>query len=85
MNRWLFGLSFHVDTCIRQNRRYFFLNIDDDFGLPEAIGKPVILLAEFLVLYPQRIPGRFPFVPFSRAQGPDDYAAIALTSPSVEI
>jgi hypothetical protein len=26
------------------------LNVDDDFGLPEAIGKPIILLAEFLVL-----------------------------------
>jgi hypothetical protein len=33
------------------------LNVDDDFGLPEAIRKPFVLFAEFLVLSFERVAG----------------------------
>jgi hypothetical protein len=31
------------------------LNINNDFGLPEATGKPRILLAELIILCPERL------------------------------
>jgi hypothetical protein len=37
-----------------QQRRHFFLNVDDDLGFAQFLGQPFILAAELLVFFLQR-------------------------------
>jgi hypothetical protein len=60
------------------------LNVDDDFGLSEATGKPLVFLAEFLVLRMERSTDGFLAPALLGYEGGKD-AAVALTSPRGEI
>src|SRR3989304_2408387 len=61
-----------------------FLNVDDEFGVPQAHREPLVLLAELCILQKQRIPAFFLAAPLLGPQGAKG-ACVPLASPGGEV
>src|SRR3990172_11297412 len=61
-----------------------FLNVDDEFGVPQAHREPLVLLAELCILQKQRLPAVSLAAPLLGRQGGES-AFVPLASPGGEV